>query len=83
MRILLACLLLSGCAHTPPPVVLPPEVIRIPQYVPLPPECSKEAEVDLPVGSTAADVMAKQKKALDEQTAQIKRCFGSPSAKVL
>lgn len=75
MRILIACLLLSGCTHLPPPVVLPPEIIGVPQYMPLPPECSEEAKVDLPVGSTAADVMAKQKKALDEQKAQIKRCF--------
>ena len=72
--VVVACVLLSGCAATKP-VVLPPEVIEVPVRKPLPAECGKKATVDLPVGSTAADVMAKQKKALDEQAAQIERCF--------
>lgn len=71
---LAACLLLAGCAAAPP-VVLPPKLIEVPVYMPLPKECAATVTVDLPVGSTAIDVMAKQKKAIDELEAQVKRCF--------
>jgi starvation-inducible outer membrane lipoprotein len=74
-------LLLAGCATKP--IVLPPEIIKVPVYMPLPSECSKKALVDLPPGSTAVDVMAKQKKAIDELEAQVQRCFRSAGPEVL
>lgn len=76
--LLVACLLLAGCA-TPPPVVLPPELVEIPVYKPLPAECGEKVKVDLPVGSTAVDVMAKQGKAVDEANSKIEKCFRSSS----
>lgn len=69
----LLCFLLAGC-KTLEPVVPPPEIIEVPVYKPLPAECKVLPTVDLPPGSTASDVMARQKKALDEAAAQIKRC---------
>jgi hypothetical protein len=74
----IACLLFASCT-TAPPVVLPPEIIEVPKYMPLPAECGKKAEVDLPVGSTPNDVMSKQKTAIDELEAQIERCYRPPS----
>ncbi len=71
--VLLAALV--GCQATPNPVVVPPEIIEIPKYVPLPAECAVLPKVELPEGSSANDVMARQKKALDDALAQIKRCF--------
>lgn len=70
---ILAAVLLTGCANTP--VIAPPQIIEVPKYMPLPSECGKLATVDLPPGSSANDVLAKQDKALDELEAQIKRCF--------
>jgi hypothetical protein len=82
MKILLLCLLLAGCGSTKL-VVPPPEIIKVPVYMPLPAECGKKAVVDLPPGSTPVDVMAKQKKALDELEAQIDRCVRSAGTEVL
>lgn len=75
----LVCLLLAGCATAPKPIVLPPEIIKVPVYMPLPAECGQKVTVDLPVGSTAVDVMSKQDKALDEANSKIEKCFRSPS----
>lgn len=65
--------MLAGCA-TPDPIVLPPEIVEVPVFKPMPPECKVLPKVELPEGSTASDVMARQKKALDEAAAQIARC---------
>jgi hypothetical protein len=78
----LVVLLLAGCA-TPETVVLPPEIIKVPVFMPLPAECGQKVTVDLPVGSTAVDVMTKQDKALDEANSKIEKCFGPASGPVL
>jgi hypothetical protein len=82
MRVILAVVCLSGCA-TPAPVIPPPEIIEIPKYTPAPEPCGEEVTLDLPVGSTAIDVMSKQKQAIDELNSQIKRCFRPASTEIL
>lgn len=70
-------ILLSGCSllKTAPPVVLPPEIIKVPTFVPLPDSCSRLQSVALPAGTTAEQVMAAQNAALRAYEDQVRRCF--------
>lgn len=68
---------LSGCAGPPRKVAAPPEIIRVPQYMPLPDDCGILWPADLPAGSSAADVMDKLKAVAEAYRDQVQRCFGA------
>jgi hypothetical protein len=73
----LVCLFLfAGCAGEPKKVALPPEIVKVPQYMPLPADCGVMQPVVLPPGSTARDVMLQLKHAVEVYNDQVKRCFG-------
>lgn len=69
----LCAVLLSGCAEHR--VALPPEVIRVPVFMPLPAECGAMQPIVLPPNSTPTDVMAQLKAAVDAYNDQVRRCF--------
>lgn len=69
------CFMLCACQTAQKPIVLPPEIIKVVEPAKLPEPCAAKAHVELPPNSTATDVMAKQKKAIDELEAQVQRCF--------
>lgn len=73
-KTLLTCLLLGGCAASPVKV-LPPEIVKVPVFMPLPADCGDLPVVALPDGSSAADVMEQLRQALDIAEDQIQRCF--------
>ena len=66
--------LLAGCSQ-PVRVASPPEIIKVPQYMPLPDDCAAHHPVDLPAGASAADVMLEQREVIDAYEDQIDRCF--------
>lgn len=68
-------LMLAGCS-APRSVVLPPEIIKVPVFMPLPADCGALQPVVLPPGSSANDVMLQLKKAVDSYNDQVSRCFG-------
>jgi hypothetical protein len=69
---LLCVLSLAGCAGKN---ILPPEIVKVPVYIPLPADCGVMQPVVLPVGSTPTDVMAQLKAAVDAYNDQVSRCF--------
>lgn len=64
-----------ACSTPPKTIVLPPEIVKVPVFVPLPPECGLLGKVELPPGSTAMDVMKKQHAAILAYEVQVKTCF--------
>jgi hypothetical protein len=68
-------LFVAGCAGAPQKIATPPVIIQVPQYMPLPIECAQIQDVNLPAGSTAADVMEQLKLAVDAYNDQVDRCF--------
>lgn len=77
---LFAVALLAGCCGPPTRVASPPEIIKVPVWVPLPDDCGIHWPVVLPPGSTAADVMLEQREALDAYKDQVDRCFKEPTS---
>lgn len=77
MTLFIAGMTLFGCAGKPVRVASPPQIIHVPQYLPLPDDCAIQWPVDLPPGSTAADVMLEQREVIDAYVAQVRRCFES------
>lgn len=73
---LFAVALLAGCASAPERVAAPPEIVRVPQYLPLPDDCGIIHGVNLPPGSSAGDVMLEQREVIDVYADQVQRCFG-------
>lgn len=71
--------LLAGCGGQPIKVASPPEIIRVPVYMPLPDDCGIHWPVVLPPGSTAADVMLEQREVIDAYKDQVDRCFKEPT----
>lgn len=67
--------LLTGCGGQPIKVASPPEIIRVPQYLPLPVDCATHHPMNLPAGSAAADVMLEQREVIDAYRDQVERCF--------
>lgn len=72
---LFAVALLAGCGGQPIKVASPPEIIRVPVYMPLPDDCGIQWPVALPPGSSAADVMLEQREVIDAYKDQVDRCF--------
>ena len=76
-KVIALALLLAGCAHEPKKVAVPPVIIKVPEYMPLPADCGAMQQVALPPGSSARDVMLQLKKAVDAYNDQVRRCFGA------
>jgi hypothetical protein len=66
---------LAGCSAPPKQVLPPPQIIRVPTYIPLPPDCGELQPVVLPPGSTALDVMKTLNAAVKAYNDQVERCF--------
>lgn len=75
--VIAAAMWLSACGliKSAPAPVLPPVVIKVPSYMPLPAECKALQPVDLPPGTTAQDLIAKQAAAILAYESEVKRCF--------
>lgn len=73
----LITVLLAGCGLIKPASapVLPPVVIKVPAYVPLPAECKALQPVALPPGTTATQLIAAQAAAILAYESEVKRCF--------
>lgn len=65
---------ICGCSRVRV-VPSPPEVIRIPQYLPLPKECGVLQAITLQPGSTAQDAIEEQHAAILRYETLIAACF--------
>lgn len=72
----LACLplsiFLSSCASRP--VTLPPQIIQVPTYAPLPAACFRLRPIYAPDGASVLEVIEEQQRVLLEYREQIKAC---------
>lgn len=67
---------LTGCGSRRPDP--PPEIIRVPQYVPAPAACRKIPALVIPAGASSDDVERLQHEHILELRALLAACFGQP-----
>jgi hypothetical protein len=76
LGVVILALLLAGCSMLRPnPIVLPPQIIKVPTFVPLPEECKRLQALPMPPGTTAEQALSAQHSAILAYESQVRRCF--------